>query len=146
MKEILIKPDVQIQKSAIHGYGGFATRIFSKGETIEECPIIKIPKKLAVSLGLYYFNWPAEDGDKDSLDYVMPLGMGAVYNHSLTANAGYSYDIQNQLLIFKALKDIDYLEEIFINYGKEWFQRKKITEEKFEGKKIFTKHDPLQIG
>jgi len=60
----------------------------------------------------------------------MPLGNGAIYNHSSDPNAHYDYDRINNLIIFKTDKPIKKDEEIFVSYGKHWLSDRNIKEKR----------------
>ena len=112
----------------MHGRGVFALKNFKKGEIIEKCPIILLNKKDLVFLDKtplydYYFSWVKGGG-------VIALGFGSIYNHSYEPNAVYKKDVKNNLLIFKALRNIKKGEEINVNYNgdpknkeKVWFEK-----------------------
>lgn len=107
---------VKIGKSEKLGIRGIlAAANFKAGETIEVCPIIPLEPddwdKIKNSiLYYYYFDW---EDDR----YALPLGYGALYNHSFEPNAKYEFDEPNGNLIFIALKNIKEGEEITINYN-----------------------------
>jgi len=109
-------------KSAIHGFGVFAKKKFSKGDIIEECPYIisdrekKNPKKIQN----YLFSGPTK---KTTL---ILLGYGCVYNHSKNNNADYYSDDKKKVIVFYARKKIKKGEEIFTNYGKAYWKTRNI--------------------
>lgn len=109
--QLLVKP------SPIHGYGVFAEQRIEANETIEECHIL-IAKKEDPACGDYYFY-----GQDNT---VLPLGLGSIYNHSDNPSASFVYDPERQLLIFRALREINQGEEIFVSYGKSWFTSRQI--------------------
>lgn len=119
MKNQLLQSPVQVRKSAIQGYGVFATRDIQEGEVIEECPVLFLSQK-HFDLVNYAFDW-LEPESKNILT-TMLLGYGCVYNHADDPNAFREQDNINNLMIFKALKNIKKNEEIFIYYASNWFE------------------------
>ena len=105
----------------------FATRAIAEGEIIELCPYIVIDDDdLAEANRLqdYLFTSPDQPGD-----YLCVLGYGMMYNHSNQPNAEWEIDEDDiQLIRFTALKPIADGEEIFQNYGDEYWKTR--TEEK----------------
>jgi SET domain-containing protein len=98
------------------GRGVVAMRGFRAGEVIERCPVIVVPRDevpliVQTRLKSYYYEW----GDDDS-QAAIPLGYGALYNHSYAPNARYEFHEREEMLHFVALRDIREGEEIAINY------------------------------
>lgn len=108
----LIRAKIEIAPSPINRYGVFARENIAAGTIIEECPII-FTRNDAYSID-YAFNW-------DNSMSALALGYGALYNHSENPNATYSTDKKTGIITFKAIKPIKKDEEIFVNYGKNWF-------------------------
>lgn len=108
----LLKKKLVVKKSTVHGYGVFAQEAIAPGEMIEECVVIPIEIK-TIDLIDYIF-----EGNSTA---VLPLGFGPIYNHQLSPNASYSYQKETNRMIFRAIKPITEGEEIFISYGKNWF-------------------------
>lgn len=96
------------------GRGIFAQKQFAKGEIIERAPVIVIPgvqEDLADKTVLY--NYCYEWGG----DIALALGYGSLYNHSYQPNAIYTKNLQEMVVEFIALRDIETQEEITINYN-----------------------------
>ncbi len=101
-----------VSKSRVSGLGVFSTRTISKGETVEIAPILKL-------------------GNPDYVleDYVFSnnrlcLGYGALYNHHNEPNIRQKCD--DISCVFSALKDIQAGEELYIDYGQEWWRAKQM--------------------
>lgn len=109
----LIRGAVEVKPSAIHGCGVFADQIIFPGEIVEECPIIFLD--FSPTLNFHLFKW-------DDNTSFMPLGCGAIYNHSTQCNAKFVVDKENRLLKITADKLIYRGDEIFIDYGNAWFK------------------------
>lgn len=108
----LIKKKLVVKKSTVHGYGVFANEAIAPGEIIEECVVIPIEKE-TIDLIDYVF-----EGHHAS---VLPLGFGPIYNHQISPNARFHYQIETNRMIFRAIKPITSGEEIFVSYGNNWF-------------------------
>ena len=111
---------IRVGLSPVHGQGIFATRPIAKGEVIERCPYIVIDDDdLADANRLqdYLFTSPDQPGD-----YLCVLGYGMMYNHSDTPNAEWEIDDDDiQFVRFTALQPISEGDEIFQNYGEEYW-------------------------
>jgi SET domain-containing protein len=91
------------------GYGVFSSSYIPIGSVIETCYCIKISG----------YEW--EDytfGDPR----VIPLGYGAMYNHSFHANAIWELDAKNNIMAFVSQKDIHPGDEITHNYGENYWK------------------------
>ena len=124
MSSLLSSFPITVGMSPVHGQGVFATRAIAKGEIIERCPYIVIDDDdLAEANRLqdYLFTSPDQPGD-----YLCVLGYGMMYNHSDTPNAEWEIDDDDiQFVRFTALKPISDGEEIFQNYGQEYWATRK---------------------
>ena len=120
MSSILSSFPIHVGSSPVHGQGVFATRAIAKGEVIERCPYIVIDDDdLAEANRLqdYLFTSPDQPGD-----YLCVLGYGMMYNHSDTPNAKWEIDDDDiQFVRFTALQPISEGDEIFQNYGEEYW-------------------------
>jgi uncharacterized protein len=116
MATALRRHNIAIKRSGIQGHGVFAEADIEPGEIIEECYSLTL--KDSQDLVNYTFKL-----DKKGLEeYVtMPLGYGAVFNHSTDPNAEYEFDRETLYMVFTASKPIKAGEEIFISYGDHWF-------------------------
>jgi hypothetical protein len=109
---------VYVDKSDIPnaGRGVFAKRIIKKGENIESCPIIEVPKNDMSSLGesilvTYFFYF-----GRNKQRLAVALGFGSIYNHSYNPNATFKINLKDAIIHFVALNDIKKDEEITFNY------------------------------
>ncbi|MEM7311903.1 MAG: SET domain-containing protein [Planctomycetota bacterium] len=108
---------IEVRESENRGLGVFARRDISEGELIEEVPVLVVPENTFYSpqgtspLSDYVFVW--DDGL-----LALPLGFGALYNHSYSPNAYYE-DTDDETKCYVALRDIEQGEEITINYNGE---------------------------
>lgn len=117
---------IRVGQSAGKGRGIFATRSISRGETIEEGPVVVVPREQvphldATALGDYYFLW----GD-DEQDAALLLGLCSLCNHSYEPNVRFELHPARQTIEFVALRDIAIGEEITTNYNGDPGSRKPV--------------------
>ena len=110
---------VRFGETADAGRAVFAARRFHAGETIEQTPCITFPKEEwkpiePTILDEYGFLW----GD-DLEAGALPLGYGAVYNHSFEPNACYVRRLEAGVMDFVAIRDIASGDEIRTNYNRD---------------------------
>ena len=103
---------ITVGKSKIIGDRGiFATRFIKSGDVIEESPLIFYDRKeIGNDSILRKYDIGFEGG------HALMLGYGSLYNHADDPNAYWNINGVPELLI-KARKDIQKGEEIFVNYG-----------------------------
>jgi len=104
-----------VKESPGRGRGVFAGQDFEEDEVIEVCPVIVLPADQRVpirltTLGRYSFHWQRGIG--------VVLGYGALINHSSDPNAAWESDIEDNVMLFFALRPIAKGEEITHNYGR----------------------------
>lgn len=95
----------------------FAAQQIKKGEVVEVCPLIIVPRSdmsnLKESILVTYFFYFGEKKDR----LAVALGFGSIYNHSYTPNATYKIKAKEKTINFTAIKDIKKNEEITVNYN-----------------------------
>lgn len=126
MKKQLVRNQIFVKKSSLHGYGVFAGKKLRKGEIIEECYII-ISRGGDKKLEDYYFDVERK--------YAIFTGFGIVYNHSEDPNADYHINAKRKLVTIVADRTIQKGEEIFISYGADWFKSRKLQPKNHDGSK-----------
>ncbi|HVE44195.1 MAG TPA: SET domain-containing protein-lysine N-methyltransferase [Gammaproteobacteria bacterium] len=117
MKKKLFRSLIFVQQSQTNGYGVFAGQSFNKENKIEECYMIL-----------------SHGGDKVLEDYYFDVngksavftGFGSIYNHSTKPNAYFTIDVRKRLATLRALRRIHEGEEIFISYGRFWFNSRSL--------------------
>jgi SET domain-containing protein len=118
MKANAVSNKTYIYKSEIPtaGQGVFAKHIILKGEAIEVCPFLKLPrheiKRLENSILINYIFFA---GAKKNIPLLV-LGHGSLYNHSENPNAKHSVNLKKKTITFTATKSIKKDEEITFNY------------------------------
>ncbi len=99
------------------GRGVVALRSFAEGELLERAPVIAVPARevpslSATTLSRYYYEWGPQDDCA-----AIPLGFGALYNHSFEPNTRYEFCEDERVIQYLALRAIDAGEELTINYN-----------------------------
>jgi len=120
-KEVFNINRVEYSKKANGAYCVLAKTQFAKGEIVEISPIIFVgPEAKAIPrLRDYIF-----EIDKSKQQYGVVLGYGSLYRHSDTPNITFAFNPKNKQMYFIAARTIKAGEELFINYGKEyWLER-----------------------
>ncbi|MBK5291850.1 MAG: SET domain-containing protein-lysine N-methyltransferase [Acidobacteriia bacterium] len=120
---------IAIGNSPGKGRGIFARRMIRAGETIEEAPVLVFPGSQLewidkTIFGDYYFHW-----GYDEEDGALLLGLCSLCNHSYSPNARFYRKFDAGTIQFTALRDIEFGEEITVNYNEEpddwkpmWFE------------------------
>lgn len=85
------------------GYGVFSSEFIAKGSDVEICYCIPTDK---VEWKDYAFGDPQ----------ILPLGFGAIYNHSDDFNLIWSH-VENNIIKFVSVKDVEIGTELCHNYG-----------------------------
>jgi len=103
------------------GRGIYAAKLIKKDEIIEKCPVVilsekEVPNLRKTKLVNYYFMWGINP-QKDEHKAAICLGFGSIYNHSYTPNATYIKRIDQDMVEFLAIRDIEKDEEITVNYN-----------------------------
>ncbi len=111
-----------VKESPISGLGVFAIGEIKAGEIIEEChhiPLTQQFNEIDKFLQTYVYSWPKGHGRHATV----ALGYGSIYNHSREPNVDWETDEENNLFIYKLIKDVKSGEELLINYGVEYEKR-----------------------
>ena len=109
---------ITIGASTISGRGAFATENIHDGAIIERCPAIEVTDRdIGGELVNYVFY------GNNATDRLVVMGYGMLFNHSSTPNVAY-YREESTLgpeMILYALRNIRKGEELFYNYGDDWW-------------------------
>jgi SET domain-containing protein len=109
---------VGIGPSAVSGRGAFAMENIRDGDIIERCPAIEVNDRDIGGELLNYVFYGSEESSR-----LVVMGYGMLFNHSSVPNVAY-YREQTSLgpeLVIYALRDIRKGEELFYNYGDDWW-------------------------
>ena len=63
----------------------------------------------------------------DGSNYGLVLGYGMVYNHQNNHNITYKYTDDKKFMVYKASKNIKSGNELFVNYGPNWWMKRNLT-------------------
>ena len=108
------------------GLGIFCTAPIKRGQLIEICPLILMPRREDAALKRttlhdYYFEFSTRH-------FCIALGLGSLYNHAYEPNAYYESHEASRTLRFYARRAIPVGTEITVNYlgeptgkGELWF-------------------------
>ena len=117
--------------SLIHGRGIFANDLIKKDTLIERCPLVPLAKRSKAQddpiIWTYCFPGPrncsCEKCTTEGFQLFMVLGYGMIYNHQDNNNAVWQFNYQNLYADIIATRDIQINEEIFVNYGINYFEK-----------------------
>jgi SET domain-containing protein len=119
MKKLFTSEKIYIKQSKIlnAGRGVYARCDIKKGEIIERCPIINVPKhdmsNLKESILVTYFFYFGKNKER----LLVALGFGSIYNHTDEPNATYKIRPAERIIDFIALNDIKKDTEITVDYN-----------------------------
>jgi len=104
-----------IASSGIHDRGVFCAIDIEKGSLIEIAPVVVLRNTDRAMLDNtdlydYYFIWGKEQYP------AIVLGYGSIYNHSPDANAFFTIDREQRLMLYEALRFIPAGTEITVDY------------------------------
>jgi len=123
------KLKIKFGLSKIDGRGVFATEKIYKDELIERCPLIQLQNRSRYhtdyTIWKYCFPKPLCDCDEcknHGFMFYMMSGHGMIYNHQDDNNATVKFNYKDGYADFIAIKDIDINEEVFVNYGNDYFK------------------------
>ncbi len=97
------------------GLGVFAAETLAAGQVIERCPLLPLTGLAQRALADYCVRLPPGLAQTAAL----PLGFGALYNHSATPNAVWT--VGSDTMTVTAATGIEVGDEILISYGAGWF-------------------------
>lgn len=119
MKKLFTSEKIYIKQSKIlnAGRGVYARCDIKKGEIIERCPIINVPKhdmsNLKESILVTYFFYFGKNKER----LLVALGFGSIYNHTYEPNATYKIRHAERIIDFIALNDVKKDTEITVDYN-----------------------------
>jgi len=118
-----INLDLYLKKSKLggkYGRGVFSNKKYEIGEVIEYAPFIEDTTTNFKGVIRDYIFRKNHNPDKS----VVAFGYGSMYNHSDTPNA--SWDFIDKYVKISCIKPINKDEEIFINYGGEYWSSRNL--------------------
>jgi len=127
---------VELGYSELQGRGVFAIEDIPAGDIVERAPLVVMGFRMnyhkdpAIWDYMFTNTCPCEDCKKHGGHFLMVLGYCQMYNHQDDNTAEIRFDLKNQIADITAVKKIKKGDEIFINYGPNYFKNKnKITVE-----------------
>ncbi len=115
--------------SPIDGRGVVATQDISQYEVIERCPLIPLMNRsryqLEPAVWKYCYPKPLCDCSEcknHGFLFFMVAGYGMIYNHQDENNVDMAFNFPKLYVDIIAKKPIKAGEEIFVNYGEEYFK------------------------
>jgi SET domain-containing protein len=112
------------------GHGVFTTEYIPADTTLEECHHLRIREEDCSGIiddYVYALDQEHNDSEDESAYYSLPLGWGSIFNHADEHNTEYWHDTERDLIVFHTIKDVSADEQLFINYGKAWWETRELT-------------------
>jgi hypothetical protein len=109
---------VRIGPSTVSGRGAFALKTIREGDIIERCPALEVTDHdIGGELLNYVFYGSAEN------KRLVAMGYGMLFNHSSDPNVAYYREdtVTGTELVIYALRNINEGEEMYYNYGDDWW-------------------------
>jgi len=109
------------------GIGVFAADVIASDTVLEECPFISVAKEDCDNpVNDYIFGLEEDDGEAGN-GYALVLGYGSLFNHGAPHNTEYWYDTDKNVFVFHTVRDVGRGEQLFIDYGTEWWDSRDLT-------------------
>jgi hypothetical protein len=126
-KPLFRHPDIVISPCD-YGHGIFTTTAIPADTTLEECPYLRIKSdECTASLDDYVFNLETAEENGETDIYSLVLGWGSLFNHSYNHNTEYWHDTDRGLIVFHTIRFVSAGKQLFVNYGKEWWESRDLT-------------------
>lgn len=115
-----------IKSTPSKGRGVFTSQLIPSGTVIDICSVLVLDPYENIrhiehtSLYHYTYNWPLSGSDRSSpgKTQAVVFGLGSMFNHSTEdQNVGFTRDVEKQVVMYRALRDIHPGEELCISYG-----------------------------
>lgn len=143
---------VELGYSALQGRGVFAIEDISPGDIVERAPLVVMGFRMnyhkdpAIWDYMFTNTCPCEDCKKHGGHFLMVLGYCQMYNHQDDNIAEIRFDLKNQIADIVAIKQIKKGDEVFINYGPNYFKNKnKITVGESKEPKVIVEEDSKNL-
>lgn len=113
----------------IPGRAVYPSSRIPRGTIIDTSPVLILSRQentthiAQTQLYHYTYNWPSTITTNGQSSRGIPqqavvLGLGSMFNHSTqNQNVGWKRDLERQVIVYTALKDIEVGEELCISYG-----------------------------
>lgn len=127
--QFFINAKIKLFMSPIEGRGVVAVSDIEQNEIIERCPLIPLANRSRYQLEPMIWKYcypkplcPCNDCKNHGFTFFMVAGNGMMYNHQDENNAETSFNFSQLYADIVAIKPIKAGEEIFVNYGEEYFK------------------------
>jgi SET domain-containing protein len=102
--------------------GVFAVDYIKKGECFEVAPIIVVPAEEVKGTTIMDYAFKLNNDQ-----YAIAFGSASLYNHQNQPMAEWKIDEEKKTISFYAIRDIKPSEEIFVSYGKAYWNTREIS-------------------
>jgi uncharacterized protein len=106
---------LRLEPSRLGGLGVFAVAPVAAGALVESCPLLPVSQQVRDELPDRVVVVPGRGPER----VAVPLGYGALYNHSAVPNLTWS--VTTRVMRLVAARDVAAGEELCIDYGPDWF-------------------------
>lgn len=113
---------VGVGKSTISERGMFCVDYIKRDEVFEIAPIIVVPAELVKANILIDYAFKINENE-----YAIAFGYASLYNHRNQPNAEWKIEPLKGVIQFTAMRDIQPGEEIFISYGKTYWNTRDVS-------------------
>jgi hypothetical protein len=113
---------IGVGKSGIDTRGVYCVDYIKNGECFEEAPILIVPRDTVAGTPIMDYAFKIDDNE-----YAIAFGNASMYNHRNQPMAEWKIKPSDKKICFYALRDIEPGEEIFISYGKPYWNSRDIS-------------------
>ena len=113
---------VGVGKSTVSDRGMFCVDYIKKDEVFEIAPILIVPAELVKANILIDYAFKISESE-----YAIAFGYASMYNHRNQPNAEWRLDIEKEVITFTAIRDIEPGEEVFVSYGKAYWNTRDVS-------------------
>ena len=101
------------------GRGVFTDRIIEPNDIVEICPTLTVSKDDIIGTPLHHYAFDNMDEHEKA---IVVLGYGSLYNHSANPNCSHTINCADNKMVITSKRRIVKNEELFINYGPQWWE------------------------
>lgn len=113
---------IGVGNSSIADKGVFAVDHIEEGEVVEVAPLLLVKKSDVQNTPVMDYVFKITDDQ-----YAIAFGYASMYNHRNQPSVTWKIDEDKKEIKFTAIRDIASGEEIFISYGKAYWQTRDIS-------------------
>jgi hypothetical protein len=108
--------------SSIDSRGVFCVDYIKEGETFEIAPLLILPKDQVKDTEMMDYVFKVSN-----TEYAIAFGNASIYNHRNQPMASWKLNTEKKTISFTALRDIEPGEEIFVSYGKSYWNSRDVS-------------------